>query len=158
MGFDQSNTQDMTKGIGLVGDLFDFFGQSGGDTVVDTSGEAEESARIMELDARQQAMVVADQNKEQADAVHAETERARAKRNARGGASNIAMSGSRKLVNESRELSERHDEEDGLVDGEREVSRILSKGKRKANLYRISGGLAPTRTILTLGSSIYDKE
>lgn len=158
MGFDKNDSQGLNQGIGLMGDLFDFFGEPERETVIDTSQEREEIARMMELDARQSAMAADNRNKETADRVHDEKEQARARRNARWGQSNIAMSGSRSLVRESRDLADRHEEDDVRAEGEQNVDEILTSGKRDANRYRISRGLTPTRTILTLGSSIYDKE
>lgn len=156
MGFDQQNTQDWTQGMDMFGDLFDFLGPSEGEQGVDTSGEFEEMARMTELDARQAAMDADSRSKMTASQLHDEKERGRSKRNAEWGQSNIAMSGSKELVRESTELSDKHAEEDMLAEGESGVKEILSEGKRDANIYRIANGLAPSRSTLSLGSTIYD--
>lgn len=158
MGYQNSNAREMSRGIGLMGDLVDFVGQPERRLRGKTPEEHEEVARMMELDARKAAMEAENTNTDTADRLRSEQERNRARKRAGWGRSNIAMSGSRALVRDSRELADKEAEEDIRSDGETEVTGILNQGKRKANLYRISGGASPSRTILTLGSSIYDKE
>lgn len=158
MGFDQGDSQDFTQGMDLFGDMFGFFEGSDSETTIDYSGEYEELARMTELDAQASAQDAKEASEQDASQLHEDREKARSERNARWGQSGVAMSGSSELVRESRELEDKHDEENVLSAGESTSREIVSDGQRSANLYRIRHGIYPDRSTLSLGSTIYGKE
>ena len=112
-------------------------------------------SRMLEIDARGNALDIQRQTERDAKNVRSTQEGARAKRNTGWGKSNLAMSGSKKLVKESSRIKDHQTEEDILFEGQMDADEMLSEGRHKANMLRISGGATPVRSTLSLGSRIY---
>ena len=153
MGMNNNSSGAVSKGFKMFEDVLDFAAGGSEDPNVDYSGDYEENARMIELDAQQQADSAARATKEQAQKIRAEQEQGRAKKNTQWGQSNLAMSGSKELVRDSQQQQDRNMEEDELFEGEMQERAILDNGMRGANRYRISKGLSPST--LSLGSTIY---
>ncbi len=155
MGSNNKNSANIQDGFKMIGNLTDLFSGKSPGTEIDYSGDYEEMAQMAELDARERAIAKERLAKEKAEDVHVKQEHDRSKRNTKWGQSGLTMNGSKELVQESRQLKDRQDEEDELFEGEMESRETMDKGMREVNLFRISKGIAPTRSTLSLGSELY---
>lgn len=155
MGMNKQNSADIQKGFKMLGELVNLAGSSETGTDIDYSGDFEERARMMELDAQERAYAQKLQNDKQARQTHANLESERAKNNTKWGQSGLAMGGSKELIRTARQLEDRQLEEDELFEAEMEENMTMNQGRREANLYRIERGISPRRSTLSLGSSIY---
>lgn len=156
MGSNNQNAADIQKGFNMIGDLFTMFDTSKPGTPVDYSGDYEEKATMMELDARERAIKEKQQTRETARGIHAEQEAERARKRTEWGRSGMARSGSSQLVQEARQQESREAEEDALFEGDQRADEIMDKGMRDSNLFRINTGLKPQRSTLSLGSKLYE--
>jgi len=154
MGMDQGTVGALQKGIGLVGDFMSLANGADDGWSADT-GETDEKGRMLEIDAKGDALDVQRRAGKDAKILRSAQEGGRAKRNTGWGASNLAMSGSKELIREAGRAKDAQAEEDVLFDGQVEADGILREGRRKANLFRINGGVSPVRSTLLLGSKIY---
>lgn len=155
MGSNNKNSASIQEGFKMIGNLTDMFSGKSPGTEIDSSGDHEEMAQMAEFDARERALAEEKLAEKKAEDVHVKQEQDRSKRNTEWGQSGLAMSGSKELVRESRQLKDRQDEEDELFEGDMETRETMDKGMREANLFRISRGIAPTRSTLSLGSEPY---
>lgn len=153
MGMNNNNSKDIKKGIEVFEDILSVAWGSEDEPGVDYSGDFEERALMMELDAEARAEAQARATRKQSRIIRDEQEQDRAKRNTEWGQSSLIMSGSKELVKEARLQEGREKEEDELFEGELREREILDDGKRDANLYRIERGISPST--LSLGSTIY---
>lgn len=115
----------------------------------------EDRARLIETDAKGRATEAQRQARKDAGELREERERLRSRRSTIGGGSNLAMSGSRKLVRDADRISDMQDEEDALFEGQSRSDSILRDGRNRANMLRINSGGSSERSILTMGSKIY---
>lgn len=153
MGINSSNAKDITKGIKVFEDVLSSAKGNVEELGVAYSGDYEERALMMELDAEARADAQARATRKQARIIRDEQEQDRAKRNADWGQSSLTMSGSKELLKEARQHEGQEKEEDELFEGELREREILEGGRRDANLYRIERGMSPST--LSLGSTIY---
>lgn len=149
------NAKDIQKGFDTAGDLFNMFDNSKPGTDVDYSGDYDEKATMMELDARERAVQEKQRANKTAKAIRAEQEGKRSQMNTEWGRSGLAASGSRELVKEGRRIEGKEMENDMLFEGDRRADTIMDKGLRDTNLFRINTGQTPRRTTLSLGSKLY---
>lgn len=156
MGSNNISAGNLQKGFNMADNLFNMFSNSKTGTSVDLSGDFEEQATMMDLDARERAMEEKRAARKQARAIRDEQEKGRSQRTAEWGRSGLAMSGSHKLVSEARRTESKEAEDDVLFQGDMHADRIMAKGMRDSNLFRINNGQAPKRTTLSLGSKLYD--
>ncbi|QGY39720.1 hypothetical protein GM415_06175 [Pseudodesulfovibrio cashew] len=156
MGMNEQATTQFEQGLGMVNDMYSRLAITVPQTTEDPMDSVhEEQARLRELDAQSAAAEQRKQARQQAAATHETNEHSRARANAAWGQSGLAMSGSSALVRDSQQLHDRQLEEDLLFEGEAEARQTLNQGRHEANLSRISQGLKPNRSTLSLGSSIY---
>jgi len=154
MGTNNNKSMDLKKGLKVFEDVLSTaWGKDEEDPTVDYSGDYEERARMMELDAQAQGDAQARAAKKKGKAIRTEQEQGRAKKNTEWGQSNLTMSGSKELARDARQQEGWGKEEDELFEGELREREILDKGKREANLYRVRQGVSPST--LSLGSTIY---
>lgn len=156
MGIDQQTAGILQQGVDLAGDIMGLANRPmDGSSAM--AWEADARARLAETDAKGDALDVQRKTKKEARAIRAEGERMRSKRNASWGGSNLAMSGSRKLVADGSRIKDRQAEDDMLFEGQMDANRILNEGRHRGNLFRINGEGAPERSTLSLGSKIYSR-
>lgn len=155
MGMKNLNSGNMKQGFKAFENLIDMVGSDDPEPSTDYSGDYEETARMMELDARERALAKERETDRAAKEFHANQEKERARENTGWGQSGLAMSGSKALVRDSRQLQDRQSEEDATLQGAQDVESILNSGRREANMYRVRQGVSPERSTLSLGSTIY---
>lgn len=155
MGMDQATVGVLQQGIGLVGDFMNLANSGTENGSSAYANEANEQGRMVEIDARGNALNAQSQAKKDASTVRSTQEGLRAKRSAEWGRSNLAMSGSKQLVEESNRTKDLQAEDDTLFQGQTEADEIMNEGRHKANMLRINGGSTPVRSTLSLGSIIY---
>ncbi|WP_316899227.1 hypothetical protein [Pseudodesulfovibrio indicus] len=144
----------LQEGLTLFEDASNTFNRiSGG-----SSGNAEAQARLLETDAGADAQDIRRRSVKDAAALREDREKDRAARNTRWGGSNLAMSGSKRLVRDAGRIKDRQDEEDTLFEGEMNARSALRDARTRANLLRINGGGSGNRSTLSLGSSIYGRD
>lgn len=119
------------------------------------SGRAQDEARLLETDARGEALEAQRQAKKEARRVRDARERERSGERATWGGSNLAMSGSKALVRDAQSTKDMQEEEDVLFEGQRNADAILNNARNRANMLRINGGASPNRSTLSMGSKIY---
>lgn len=138
----------MDKQFGLIQDI-------AGDITQNQSNPADDQAKMMETEARSNAWNVQQGAKKDAGELRAKREMGRAHSTAGWGGSNLAMSGSKKLIRNSQRLKDRQAEEDVLFQGQADADAILADGRQKGNMLRINSGSSPNRSTLSMGSKIY---
>ena len=153
MGMNESFMGDMEKGLGMFQRIQSSLG--GGPEKPNYAKQADEQARMMEIDARDDALDILRKAERTASIVRDDRERNRANSAARWGGSNIAMSGSAQLVRDSQRIKDRQEEEDVLFEGEAQAMSSFRKKRRQADLFRIQNDASPRRTTLSMGSKIY---
>jgi hypothetical protein len=154
MGMNQGTVGALQQGVDMVGDVMNVAnGMYSGRSVA--ANEAREKGGILELDAKGNALDMQQRAAKDAQRLRLAREDGRAKRNTGWGASNLAMSGSKKLIRESSRIKDAQAEDDILFAGQMEADEMTRDGRHKANLLRINGGSAPVRSTLLLGSKIY---
>lgn len=139
----------INDGLGLVEDFQKMTSTSSG------SGGAEAQARLIETDARGDAMEAQRKAKKDAERLRDEREANRSRETANWGGANLQMSGSKKLVRDASVLQDKQDEDDVLYEGQRDANAILRQGRNRANMLRINNGGSPNRSTLSMGSKIY---
>lgn len=155
MGIVNETSAGLNSGIALLNGAMDLAGLAGDGS----SGEAgvhDETARMMELDAREQAADWRRKADEEARRTREAMEKERATDHARWGQSGLALSGSKEMVLEGSREQDREVEANQTFVAEQEEQSILDSGLRKANVYRINRGRSP-KTTLSLGSTIYKR-
>lgn len=157
MGSSNMSTVDIQNGFNMVGDLIGIIDSTKSGTTIDNSGANEERAKMKELDAREQAMAEKRQARNTARGMHEENEQGRSARNAEWGGSGLAMGGSAELVRDGRKLKDKQAEDDILFEGDAQARKAMDNGMRSANLFRIETGIAPAKSTLSLGSTLYNK-
>lgn len=153
MGITKDGNAGLAKGIALLTDVVEFAGLSEEERIA-RGGEYDEKARMMELDAIDDAMLLHWENTEEARKTHEELEEGRAKARTEWGQSGLAMSGSRKMVLEGQTDRDMEAEANQAFLDDQEEQAILDEGLREANRYRINRGRR-VGTTLSLGSTIY---
>jgi hypothetical protein len=154
MGIDQQTAGTFRHGTELAENLFALL--AGTPAAPGRSpAEAEESARLRELEARRQAHGIVDRADSDAATHREEREARRASANAAWGASGLAMSGSKALLRETARIRDEQDEEDLRAQGEEAARDTLDQGRAAGNMTRINGSAAPLGSTLSLGSKIY---
>lgn len=155
MGMDQQSIGFLQEGINLAGDVMGMVNATSGRSSDDGSAMVEERARMMELDARSGAHSAQQRARLRSEDLRDQREAERGRQQTRWGQSNLAMSGSKALVREGRQVEDRQDEDDERFQGDMEAEEALRQGRRQANLFRIGNGVSPSRSTLSLGSTIY---
>lgn len=153
MGMDQQGIGALKQGMHMAGQLVDLVnGSDADDTAADlaraNAGLAEQDARASAHDQQQAA-------RQQAAAFREKAEQERAGQHAEWGASNLAMSGSKRLVHDSARLKDNQAEQDILFQGDQAARDTLNQGRNRANLLRINGGASADGSTLALGSKLY---
>ncbi|NDV18233.1 hypothetical protein GO013_02215 [Pseudodesulfovibrio sp. JC047] len=115
----------------------------------------EEFAKLKETEAKRQAWETRQQGKKEAQVLRRNRESTRSRHTANWGGANLAMSGSKKLLQDANRLQDRQDEDDLLFQGENNAMSILQDGRHGANMTRIQNGDSPKRSMLSMGSKIY---
>ena len=147
MGTNSKQTiQTINQGMGMIEEFSDRMKQ-------DRSGSVE--AGLLETDARADAREAQRRAAKEARRVRAENERERSGERAHWGGSNLAMSGSKAIVRDAKNIKDMQEEEDVLFEGQQSADAILRQARNRANMLRINSGSSPERSILSLGSSIY---
>lgn len=154
MGINNESISSIQSGLTLIEGFMNASGQGTG-SVADHSATAEEQARMVELDAKAQSSAQQTAAGKEADSARTILEKNRANDNTAWGQSNLAMSGSKALVKEAVHQQDLDTEEDLRFEGEAAARETLDTGVRQANLLRISQGVTPDRSTLSLGSRIY---
>ena len=155
MGMDQQDMHDMQQGFTMINDFASMANQLGHRPTNRADGVNEEYATMRELDAKGEAAKQQQRAKRQAGETRSVLEQERAKANATWGHSGLTMSGSKALVRDAQRIQDRRAEDDVLFEGEMAKRETLDKGKRSANMLRVNAGLDPSKSTLSLGSSIY---
>lgn len=155
MGMNNQNPKIVEQGFSLFEDVLGYALPEEEETTIDYSGDYEERALMMELDAEGRAAAQERTANRQASGAHEEREQERSKRNATWGQSGLVMDGSKELVRDALHHDDLQDEEDIRFEGELQARATRDKGMREANAYRINQGIAPNRSTLSMGSSIY---
>ncbi len=156
MGSNSNNTAELQQGLYMASDLINRFGNTSKPSYVEDSKAYEEKAKMKELDARERAMQEKRQAKQAAQTTHAKQEFERSRKTANWGSSGVAASGSRSLVEEGYQTTDREVEDSILYEGDRRAGEIMDKGTRDANLFYINTDQKPRPTTLSLGSKLYD--
>ncbi len=147
-------TEAIQRGFNLAGDFMNLVDEAGSSRSF-AAAAAEEKAKMLEIDARGNALDARQRANEDARLVRSDAEELRARQNADWGQSGLAMSGSKKLVRETGRIKDHQTEEDVLFKGRMESEETINQGRHKANLLRIGNKAAPVRSSLSLGSGIY---
>ena len=154
MGMDQKSIGMLQQGLGFVEN---FVSQVNGTNeqggMLETA--ANEQGGMLEIDAKGKALDAQGRARKNAKDVRSQQEGIRARRNTGWGKSNLAMSGSKKLVRDGGRIKDHQAEEDILFEGQVDADEILNDGRHRANMLRIDGGATPMRSTLSLGSKIY---
>nr|WP_321513430.1 hypothetical protein [uncultured Pseudodesulfovibrio sp.] len=138
------------EGLGLVRDFQHMTSNS-------SSGDEanEETAKLRETEAKRKSWETRRHAENTAEDLRSARERGRSRRSAGWGGSNLAMSGSKELVQDADRIKDRQDEEDVLFEGAVDADSVLQDGRNNANMLRINSGGSPKRSILSMGSKIY---
>ena len=153
MGIDAQTVGALQQGIDMVGDFMSLADNT--DYQTPYAAEAEASARLAEQDAKEAAWDQRQAAKEEAAEFRETAENDRSGRRANWGKSNLAMSGSRQLIDRSDRLKDRQEEDDILFKGDQDVRSTLNQGHHQGNMLRINNDVARTGTTLSLGSKLY---
>jgi hypothetical protein len=143
----------LQQGIDLVGDFVSLANEPGNDNPY--GPEAEAGARLAEQDAREEAWDRKQAARDEAADYRESAEKDRSGRRAEWGRSNLALSGSRQLVDRADRLKDRQEEDDILFQGDQDVRSALDRGRRRADMLRINNNADRTGTTLSLGSKLY---
>lgn len=155
MGMDQQTIGNMQQGFTMINDFVGLNSGLGGYSTNPADAINEEQAKTRELDAKGEAARQQRHAELQAGETRDVLEQGRAKANTNWGQSGLAMSGSKALMRDAQRTQDRQAEDDVLFEGEMANRETLNKGKRSANMLRINAGLSPSKSTLSLGSSIY---
>lgn len=153
MGMDAQTVGSLQQGVDLIGDLVNMTDDI--DTDNPYAAEAEAKARLAEQDASESAR---DRQRaaRRAAADHRETaEHERAGKHANWGKSNLAMSGSKQLIDRSDRLEDRQEEDDILFSGDQDARSTLNRGRHQSNMLRINNDVSRDGTTLSMGSKLY---
>ncbi|EGB15160.1 hypothetical protein DND132_1954 [Pseudodesulfovibrio mercurii] len=150
-----ASPQMFQQGLSLFDDVTDFLGERNSEK--GASDRAEARAGLIETDAAGTAHDLRRRAEQDAARLREDREHSRSLDNARWGGSGLAMSGSTALVRDANRLKDRQDEEDVLVEGERNARSALNSARNQANMLRINEGGSADRSILSLGSKIYGR-
>lgn len=151
MGTNSEQTiQAINQGMGMIEE---FSGRMNRDRSDSDSGSAE--AKLLETDAKADALEAQRRAAKEARRVRAENERERSGERAGWGGSNLAMSGSKVAIRDARSIKDMQEEDDVLYEGQQNADTLLRQARNRANMLRINSGSSPDRSILSLGSSIY---
>ncbi|MDD3311302.1 hypothetical protein [Pseudodesulfovibrio sp.] len=153
MGMDQQGAAALKQGLNLTRDFMDMVNDGSGGS--DGSDLAEAQAGLTEQDALGEAAARRRQAQEAAADYRDKAEHRRAANHASWGASGLAMSGSKRIINQSERLKDGQEEDDILFRGDREAQGALNQGRNRANLTRIGNGASANRSTLSLGSKLY---
>ena len=152
MGFDASK-DPWNEGLAALSSLTDIYRQVDGSA----GKQTEELAKMRELEAEKTARDQQQTAQKRADRLREQGEAGRATAQARWARSNLAMSGSRELFSQARRLQDIQQEEDERFLGELESDQTRDQGQWAAKqLRRTEDNRPPLRSILSLGSSIYN--
>jgi len=154
MGMDQQGAAALKQGLNLTRDFMGLV-NNGSDTGSDGSDLAEAQARLTEQDAMGEAHDRRRQAKEAAADYRDTAEHRRAADHASWGASGLAMSGSKQIINQSQRLKDGQAEDDILFRGDQDAQSTLNQARNRANLTRIGNGSSANRSTLSLGSKLY---
>lgn len=155
MGMNNQNPQLVEQGFNLFEDVLGYALPEENNRGTDYANDFEERAMMMELDAEGRAAAQERDASREARDTREFLEKERAKSNATWGQSGLAMSGSKELVRDAQHHNDLQDEKDVIFQGQQEARATRDKGMREANTYRINQGIAPNRSTLSMGSSIY---
>jgi len=153
MGMDQQGASALKQGLKLTRDFIDL--ANSGNETGEGADLAEAQARLTEQDAMGEAF---DRQREarQAAADHRDkAEHRRAADHAAWGASGLAMSGSKQLINQSERIKDGQEEDDILFRGDQDAQGVLNQARNRANLTRIGNDASANRSTLSLGSKLY---
>lgn len=153
MGITKDGNAGLAKGVAILTDVVEFAGLSEEERIA-RGGEYDEKARMLELDAIDDALLLHWENAEEARKTHEELEEGRAKAHTEWGQSGLAMSGSRKMVLKGQTDRDMETEANQAFLDDQEEQAVLDEGLREANRYRINRGRR-VGTTLSLGSTIY---
>lgn len=153
MGITKDGNAGLAKGVAILTDVVEFAGLSEEERIA-RGDEYDEKARMLELDAIDDALLLHWENVEEARKTHEELEEGRAKAHTEWGQSGLAMSGSRKMVLEGQTDRDMETEANQAFLDDQEEQAVLDEGLREANRYRINRGRR-VGTTLSLGSTIY---
>lgn len=156
MGMDKNTTGMLQQGVDLVGDIMSFTSGTG-DGSSAYANEAHQRGLLSETEAKGEAQDIQRTAKKDANQLRSLRENVRSKRTTNWGGSNLAMSGSKKLVRDGHRTKDNQAEDDVLFEGQMEADKVMQNSRHKANLLRINSGAAPVRSTLSLGSSIYTR-
>ena len=138
--------QAINQGMGMIEE---FSGRVGRDRSVSAE------AGLLENDAKADAREAQRRAGKEARRVRAENERDRSGERTDWGGSNLAMSGSKAVVRDARSIQDMQEEDDVLFEGRQASDAILRQARNRANMLRINNGSSPSRSILSLGASVY---
>lgn len=156
MGMDQQGAAALKQGLNLTRDFMDLVNDGGGSSGgSDGSDMAEAQARLTEQDALGEAANQRRQARQAAADYRDKAEHRRAANHASWGASGLAMSGSKQIINQSERLKDGQEEDDILFQGDQDAQGALNQGRNRANLTRIGNGASANRSTLSLGSKLY---
>ena len=153
MGMDEQSGSLLEKGVEMAQGFMER--GAGNDARAEGARLAESRAGLAEQDAAADTSLARQRAKGDAADFRDRAERERAGTQAAWGASNLAMSGSKKLVRDGAKRRDRQAEEDLLFEGDQEARRLMNQGRNRANMLRIDGGGRATRSTLALGSKLY---
>jgi hypothetical protein len=120
-----------------------------------SKGDNSVQARLWETEAKGNVHDIRRKAVKDGQALREDREKNRSSHNTKWGGSNLAMSGSKKLIRDAERIQDRQDEEDVLFQGEMDARGALNDARRRSNLLRINSGLPADRSTLSLGSKIY---
>ena len=153
MGMDKQTAGTIQQGLDLFGDFADLVNDS--DNSTPYAAEAEANARLTEQDALSTAWDQQQAAGKNASEYRATAEKDRSSQHANWGKSNLAMSGSKQLIDRSSRVRDRQAEDDILFQGDQDVRLTLNKGRRQGNMLRINNNASANGTTLSLGSKLY---
>lgn len=116
---------------------------------------AEQQALLDEQAAKHRASDALKEGKRHAADVREQGQRSVGTHRATAARSGIAMSGSRALVDAARAAKVADDEQEIRDEATEEAERILTQGRRSGDMRRISAGISPRLTALSLGAKLY---
>lgn len=148
MGMDKQVIGNLQKGVDLLHGFTDVTNQG-------VDGATEDKARLMEVNAQQQAHATRRSARQQADAYSENAEARRASSHASWGKSNLAMSGSKALVGRAQKNQDKAREGDIRFEGDQAAKQQIAEGEASADALRNPKRTPLDQSILTLGSNIF---